>query len=329
MRFLITGATGFLGRHLAAALRERNEVVVLARDPDKAAKVVPGARVVVWNGNVGLPPAEAFDGVDVVVNLIGESIAGRWTEKRKRLARDSRLLPTRALIERMAGLTARPRVFLSMSGSAIYGDRGEEILTESSALGTTPRFLVKLATEWEAAAHGAEALGVRVVLLRAGVVLGRDGGILSKLLLPFRMGLGGRLGSGKQYFPWIHIADAVGIVLHAAERGDLNGPVNLVAPEPVTNAEFTDRLSVALGRTARLAVPAFALKMALGDMAEEMLLSGQRMSPSRALQSGYEFRYPLLQDALRDVLRAPETDSPRPPRMPNPSSPEATGTQPP
>jgi uncharacterized protein (TIGR01777 family) len=144
---------------------------------------------------------------------------------------------------------------------------------------------------------------MRVVILRAGVVLGRDGGILSKLLFPFRMGLGARLGPGTQYFPWVHLADAVGIVLHAAAREDLAGPLNLVAPEPVTNAEFTASLAAALGKSARLAVPAFALKLALGDMAEEMLLAGQRMSPARVLQSGYEFRFPMLRETLRDILR--------------------------
>jgi len=304
MRFLITGATGFVGRHLVGALQGAgHESVVLARDPEKAAKVLPGVRAVSWNGKIGLPPEEAFPGVDVVVNLIGESVAGRWTDKRRLAVRDSRVLPTRALVERMGALATRPRVLISMSGSAVYGDRGDEILTESSRIGTTEGFLVKLSDEWEAAARGAEALGMRVVILRAGVVLGRDGGILSKLLFPFRMGLGARLGPGTQYFPWVHLADAVGIVLHAAAREDLAGPLNLVAPEPVTNAEFTASLAAALGKSARLAVPAFALKLALGDMAEEMLLAGQRMSPARVLQSGYEFRFPMLRETLRDILR--------------------------
>src|SRR3569623_196222 len=304
MRFLLTGATGLLGRHLGEALRAGgHELVVLARDADKATRMHPGARVYVWNGNVGLPPADAFDGVDVVVNLIGEDVAGRWTEKRRRAVRDSRVLPTRALVERMQTLSSRPRVLLSMSGSAVYGDRGDEILTETSRLGTTDGFLVKLAGEWEAAAQPAAALGVRTALFRTGVVLGSDGGILSKLRLPFRMGVGARLGSGKQYFPWIHVADVVGILLHAAAQDQLSGPVNLVAPEPVTNAEFTAALARAFGKSAPFAVPGFALKLALGDMANEMLLASQRMSPARVLQSGYVFRFPLLQDALQDVVQ--------------------------
>jgi len=305
MRFLLTGATGFLGRHLGAALRAAgHDLVVLARDADKAARLHPGARVHLWNGNVGLPPVDAFEGVDVVANLIGEDVAGRWTEKRRRAVRDSRVLPTRAIVERMEGLSTRPRVFLSMSGAAVYGDRGDEILTETSRLGTTDGFLVKLAGEWEAAAQPAAGLGVRTALFRTGVVLGRDGGILKKIRLPFRMGAGGRLGSGKQYLPWIHVADLVGVLLHTAihDQAQLSGPLNLVAPEPVTNAEFTAALARAFGRSAPFAVPAFALKLALGDMADEMLLASQRMSPARVLQSGYTFRFPLLQDALRDAV---------------------------
>ena len=331
MRFLLTGATGFIGRHFGAALRAQgHQLVVLARDADKAARVHPGAQVHVWNGKVGLPPAEAFEGVDVVANLIGEEVAGRWTEKRRQSIRDSRVLPTRALVERMGTLPARPRLFLSMSGSAVYGDRGDEILTETSRLGTTDGFLVKLAGEWEAAAQAAPALGVRTVLFRTGVVLGRDGGILQKIGLPFRMGVGGRLGSGKQYFPWIHVDDVVGVFLHASTHDELTGPVNLVAPEPATNAEFTAALARAFGKSAPFAVPGFALKLALGDVADEMLLASQRMSPTRVLQSGYVFRYPLLQEALRDAVQAKGGDADAGTAAgPSSASTPPTGTYPP
>ena len=306
MRFLVTGATGFIGRRLCVALqRGGHEVFALARDAERAAKVLPGVRIFAWNGKVGLPPESAFTGVDVVVNLIGESVAVRWTEERKRSLRDSRVLPTRALVERMDGLRRRPQTFISMSGSAVYGDRGDEILTEASSLGTTDGFLVGLSGEWEAAARAAEKLGTRVVLLRTGAVLGRDGGILARIGLPFRFGLGARLGSGHQYFPWVHLADLIGIIEWAAAHEDLSGPVNVVAPEPATNGEFTDALARAQGHRARLAVPAFALKLAMGDMAGEMLLSGQRMSPVRALQSGFQFRYPLLAEALAEALGPP------------------------
>lgn len=303
MRFLVTGATGFIGRHLVVALeRAGHEVVALVRDPERAAKVVPGARLLAWNGKVGLPPETAFGGVDVVVNLIGESLAVRWTEKRKRALRDSRILPTRALVERMEGLRRRPRVLISMSGAGVYGDRGDEVLTEASPLGTTDGFLVRLAGEWEAAARGAERLGVRVALLRAGPVLGRDGGILAQISLPFRFGLGARLGRGNQFFPWIHLDDMVAVILWVASHDDLQGPINAVAPEPVTNAEFTDGVARAQGRRAHLAAPAFALKLAMGEMADEVLLAGQKMSPARVLRSGFQFRYPLLADALKDAL---------------------------
>jgi len=332
MRFLLTGATGFIGRHLGEALRAGgHELVVLARDADRAARLQPGARVHVWNGNVGLPPAEAFEGVDVVANLIGEDVAGRWTEKRRRAMRDSRVLPTRALVERMETLSSRPRVFLSMSGSAVYGDRGDEILTETSRLGTTDGFLVKLAGEWEAAAQAAPALGVRTALFRTGAVLGKDGGMLQKIRLPFRMGVGGRLGSGKQYFPWIHVDDVVGVFLHTATHEQLSGPMNLVAPEPATNAEFTAALAHAFGRSAPFAVPGFALKLALGDVADEMLLASQRMSPTRVLQSGYVFRFPLLQDALRDCIQTKSVDpgTPAGGAAGPPASTPPTGTYPP
>jgi len=189
---------------------------------------------------------------------------------------------------------------------------------------------VKLAGEWEAAAQAAPALGVRTVLFRTGVVLGRDGGILQKIGLPFRMGVGGRLGSGKQYFPWIHVDDVVGVFLHASTHDDLTGPVNLVAPEPATNAEFTAALARAFGRSAPFAVPGFALKLALGDVADEMLLASQRMSPTRVLQSGYVFRYPLLQEALRDAVQAKGGDADAGTAAgPSSTSTPPTGTYPP
>jgi len=322
MRFLVAGATGFIGRRLVAALlAENHEVVVFARDPERAAKALPGTRIVAWNGKVGLPPEAAFAGVDVLVNLIGESLAVRWTDKRKRALRDSRILPTRALVERLEGLRRRPRVFISMSGAGIYGDRGTEVLTEAAPLGTTEGFLVSLAGEWEAAARGAERLGVRVILLRAGPVLGRGGGILSQIALPFRFGLGARLGRGDQFFPWVHLDDLVGIIVWAATHADIEGPVNAVAPEPVTNAEFSEGVARVQGRGVHLAAPAFALKLAMGEMAEEVLLAGQKVSPARVLRSGFQFRYPLLADALAEALgrtsgtaagQAPESATPSP-----------------
>lgn len=307
MRFLVTGATGFLGRHLWRELRRAgHDIVVLARDPERAGKTLPGTRVFEWNGVVGLPPEEAFLGVDVVVNLIGESVASRWNAERKRKFRDSRVLPTRALVERMSALSTRPGTMISMAGTGFYGNRGDEVLTESSAGGAG--YLAKLSQDWEAAAEGAATQGVRTVIFRSGVVLGRDGGALPRIVTPFRFGVGGRLGDGGQYFPWIHLADAIGILLHCADRPDLRGIVNGVAPEPVTNAEFTAALGRQLGRPTALGVPAFALKLAFGEMAEELLLASQRVSPIRALEAGYEFKFPLLAGALKDLLKATTND---------------------
>jgi uncharacterized protein len=301
MRFLMTGGTGFLGRHLWVAMRQAgHEGIVLSRDTKRAGAVLPGATVFEWNGTIGLPPEAAFDGVDVVVNLIGESVATRWNDERKRRFRDSRVLPTRSLVERMQTLQARPRALISIAGTGYYGDRGDEVLTEGAKPGSG--FLAKLSQEWEAGALAADALGVRAVVVRSGVVLGRGGGMLPRIMTPFRLGLGGRLGNGRQYFPWIHVADLVGILVRLAVRDSVRGPVNGVAPEPITNAEFTTALAKALGRPAALAVPAFALKLAFGEMANELLLSSQRVSPIRALEDGYEFQFPLLGPALADLL---------------------------
>jgi uncharacterized protein len=305
MRYLITGATGFLGRALWQALGAAgHERVALARDVRRASQTLSGGQVLEWNGVVGLPPPGALDGVDIVVNLIGESVARRWTSERKRRFRDSRVLPTRALVQRMTELepARRPRALVSMGGTAYYGDRETEVLTEKSTAGGG--FLADLARDWEDAALAAEALGVRVVVLRTGVVLGRDGGILAKLLPPFRLGLGARLGTGRQYLPWIHLDDMMSLMQLAGTSEALRGPVNAVAPEPVTNAEVVAALGEALRRPAALMVPGFALKLAMGEMAEEVLLSSQRVSPIKALEVGFEFRFPLLRQALADLLRS-------------------------
>lgn len=315
MRFLLTGATGFLGHHAWTALRDAgHETSVLTRDPKRAAKLLPGARLWEWNGTVGLPPEGAFENVDVIVNLIGESIARRWTHDAKRRFRDSRVLPTRSMIERLTGMPTRPRALISIVGSGYYGDRGAEVLTENAAPGTG--FLAKLCQEWEQAALSAVPLGIRTVVLRSGVVLARDGGMFKTILRPFRLGVGGRLGSGKQYFPWVHVDDWVGILLHVADRMTAGGAgsetkadgsaVNAVAPEPSTNGEFVVALGKALGRPTALGVPAFVLKVALGEMAEELLLASQRVSPIRVLESGYQFKHPLLAGALANLLHPPD-----------------------
>jgi uncharacterized protein (TIGR01777 family) len=303
MKILMTGATGFLGRLLWPLLRaEGHTLAVLARDTSRTTALLPGVTAFEWNGLVGLPPAEAFAGVDAIVNLIGEPIAKRWNADRKRRFRESRVLATHALVERLATIEPRPRLLVSMSAVGIYGDRGDEVLTERSALGNG--FLAEMARDWEAAAFEASALGVRVGVVRSGVVLGREGGMLAKLLPIFRLGLGGRLGSGGQYVPWIHVDDLLRLVVHvlSAEEKPNAVVINGVAPEPVTNAELTAALGRQLHRPVLLGMPAIVLRLALGEMAEEVLLASQRVSPIAAIESGFAFRFPLLESALRDLL---------------------------
>jgi hypothetical protein len=242
-------------------------------------------------------------GADAVVNLAGASIAGgRWTKERKELLRTSRIDTTRALVNALAKMNARPRVLVSASAIGIYGDRGEEALTEESKPGTD--FLAGLTRDWEAEALKAEALGIRVVLARFGIILARHGGALAKMLLPFKLGVGGKLGSGQQWMSWITLEDVVGIIRFAIENGAARGAANVVAPRPVQNAEFTKVLAKALHRPALFPAPTFALRLALGEMADALLLSSQRVTPSRLRELGYEFLHTDLSNALAAVLKA-------------------------
>ncbi|HEY2902341.1 MAG TPA: TIGR01777 family oxidoreductase [Polyangia bacterium] len=302
MKVLIAGAAGLIGTKLSAALVESGvEVAALVRDVSRAARVLPSAVLHVWDATSGQPPMGAFEGVDAVVNLIGESIsAGRWSDKRKKVLRDSRIVATRALVDGIRGLTSRPKVLVSGSAVGYYGDRGDELLTETSASGTG--FLAELARDWEGEALRAQELGVRVVVVRTGVVLSRDGGMLGKLLPVFRVGLGVRVGSGNQWFPWIHIDDEVALIRHALSDARAVGPLNAVAPEPATNREFTSVLAATLSRPSLLTAPAFALRLVVGDKADELLLASQRAMPVRTLESGFHFRYPLLRAALKAAL---------------------------
>jgi uncharacterized protein (TIGR01777 family) len=235
------------------------------------------------------------------VNLAGASIAGgRWTKARKQLLRTSRIDTTQALVGALAKMNARPRVLVSASAIGIYGDRGDERLTEESRTGTD--FLAGLARDWEAEALKAEALGIRVVLARFGIILAQHGGALAKMLLPFKLGVGGRLGSGKQWMSWITLEDVVGAVRFAVENGSVRGTVNVVAPQPAQNAEFTQALAKALHRPGLFPAPAFVLRLALGEMADALLLSSQRVSTQKLQQLGYQFRFPELPSALRAVL---------------------------
>lgn len=297
MRALVTGATGFIG---GALLKSLTSPIVLTRDPERARRSLPPDVVAHrWEPIAGPPPVEALRGADVVIHLAGDPVAQRWNEERKRSIRDSRVLGTRHLVQSLGAANPRPRVLVSASAVGYYGDRGDEILEESSPPGRD--FLAGVCRDWEAEAMRAKELGVRVVCLRTGIVLGREGGALPKMLPPFRLGLGGTLGDGRQWMPWIHIDDHIGLIQHAAGTEGLEGPLNAVAPTPVTNKDFTRALAAALKRPAFLPVPLFALKVMFGEMGSVML-SSDRAVPRVAERTGFAFRRPALDAALRSLL---------------------------
>lgn len=299
MRILMTGATGLIGQKLSRELRaEGHETVILTRRPERVNKE-PGVIVHGWNPAGETPPAEAWEGVEAVVHLAGEPVAaGRWTEEQKIRIRDSRVTGTRYLVDGMKRLTVPPRVFVSASAVGYYGDRGNEPLIENSDPGTG--FLSRICLEWEREAEKAASSQTRVCLIRIGVVLSREGGAIEKMLLPFKLGLGGQLGDGKQWFPWIHLDDIVGLIRHAIFNQQVSGPLNGAAPGIVTNAEFTRQFAASLNRPVFLPVPAFALRLLLGEMAM-VVLSSQKVVPRAALETGYNFKYPELEDALRSL----------------------------
>lgn len=278
----ITGASGFLGSALAAsATADRRTAVALKRD-------------------AGLPQAPA-DGPYAVVHLAGENIAsGRWTRRKKDLIRSSRVDGTARLAAALAGLQRKPDVLVCASAIGFYGSRGDEVLTESSAGGSG--FLAEVCRDWEAATVRASEAGIRVVRLRFGMILDAEGGALARMLPPFRAGLGGRIGSGNQFMSWITRDDAVDVVRHAIATPSIRGAVNAVAPEPVTNREFTRELGRSLGRPTLFPMPAFAARLAFGPMADELLLSSQRVHPRALEESGYRFRHRRLADALDALL---------------------------
>jgi uncharacterized protein (TIGR01777 family) len=300
MKIVLAGATGFLGRPLTRALAaEGHELVGLTRRPRANADV----REVAWrpDGTAG-PWAGEIDGADVVVNLAGESIAdGRWTAERKRTLRDSRLRATGSLVAAIERAGRRPRLLLSSSAVGYYGPRGDERIDETTPAGGD--FLAQLSVEWENAAQAAAAHGARVVRLRTGLVLENDGGALAAMLTPFKLGVGGPLGTGRQFWPWIHRHDWIALVRFLIARPDVEGAVNATAPEPVTNEVFSKTLARVLGRPSLFKAPAFALRLAMGEMADALLLNGQRVVPTRALEMGFEFRYRDLEPALRHILR--------------------------
>ncbi|MGI9953412.1 TIGR01777 family oxidoreductase [Moorellaceae bacterium AZ2] len=305
LRVLITGGTGLLGRRLCTKLVQAgHHPIVLSRNAEAARGKLPsGVRLIQWQPGARTLPREALEEVEAVVNLAGENIgAGRWTAARKQAIRQSRLGVTRALIESFQEANKRPKVFISGSAIGYYGPHGDEELTETSPPGHD--FLAEVCRTWELEAERARELGIRVVTLRTGIVLAREGGTLPRMVLPFRLFLGGPLGSGRQWISWIHITDAIGIIQLALKRTTVDGPVNLTAPQPVRMEELASILGRVLKRPAGLRIPAWVLKMALGEMAN-LLLTGQRVLPARALQEGYEFCHPELAGALEDLLLSP------------------------
>ncbi len=296
MDVLVSGATGLIGSALIPALRDGGRRVRrLTRSGDSAEDAV------LWDPSAGTIDADRLAGVDAVVHLAGESIAqGRWTVAKKARIRDSRVKGTRLLAETLAGLPTPPGVMISVSATGYYGDRGNELLTEESAPGNN--FLAGVGREWEAAADPAREAGIRVVHPRFGIVLSTEGGALATTLPIFKLGAGGRIGSGRQYWSWISIDDVVGAVLHALATESLEGPVNVVAPDPPTNAEYTRTLGRVLGRPTIFPLPAPAARIALGQVADELLLASQRVEPARLKESGYSYRHPELEGALRHLL---------------------------
>ncbi|HEX7244493.1 MAG TPA: TIGR01777 family oxidoreductase [Solirubrobacterales bacterium] len=301
MKVLVTGASGFIGSALCDSLLVRGETVVgLTRDPTRARQTNPGVEWRAWEPTLERPPAEAFDGVDAVLNLLGEKIDQRWTEEAKRRIMESRRTGTHNLVGAIAGLERKPRVLVNQSAIGFYGDRGEAIVDESSENGEG--FDAEVVREWERAAREVEGTGVRLVIVRTGHVLDPSDGFLAALLRPFKLGLGGPLAGGAQYVSWIHVDDEVGILEWAIGSERVSGVVNATAPNPVTNRAFSKALGKALGRPAILPVPGVTLDAMYGKEFGRVLRGGQRVLPRRALDLGYEFKHPELDEALGDLL---------------------------
>jgi uncharacterized protein (TIGR01777 family) len=275
--------------------------IVLSRDPQRARDALSSANATVggWDAH-SPPPNEAFAGVDAVIHLAGDPVADRrWDESKRREIRDSRVLGTRFLVEALAAMPTRPKVLVSASAVGYYGDRGDETLDEQSP--PAGDFLAQVCVDWEREAMRAETFGMRVARVRIGVVLGRGGGALAKMLTPFRLGLGGRLASGRQWMPWVHLDDVVGILLHAATNESVTGPINATAPTLVTNAEFTQALARALHRPAMFPMPGFMLKLIMGEFGE-IVLASQKVIPAVAQRTGYSFQHPEIGPALAAIV---------------------------
>ncbi len=295
-KVLISGSSGLLGSALVQSLgADGYEITRLTRRSASA------ARQIAWDFAQPLAP-ESVSGFEAVIHLAGESIASRWTDAKKKAIRDSRVLGTRHLAQALAHTASPPRVLISASAIGFYGDRDDEILREDSASGRAG-FLPEVCREWEAAAEPAANAGIRTAFLRTGIVLSAEGGALKKMLPPFRMGLGGKIGSGRQWMSWIDLHDEIGVIRHILGNDTLRGPVNTVSPNPVTNAEFTKTLASVLSRPAIFPMPSFAAHLVFGQMGDELLLGSQRVEPAKLTASGYVFQKPDLRQALSAILK--------------------------
>jgi hypothetical protein len=303
MKVLITGATGFVGKALAKALHEKgHEVSALSRNPEKAKERLPFLKNAFrWNWRSEDPPLAAFKDCDAVINLAGENISSkRWTESEKKEIFDSRVRSTEKLVSVLKKIPHKLKVFISTSAVGFYGDRGEEVLTESSPLGWG--FLPNLTYAWEEEARKIQKFGIRTVILRLGVVLGKNGGMLKKIPPIFKLGLGGPLGNGKQWLSWIRLEDLVDLFQLALEKNSMEGVYNAVSPSPVTNSDFTEAIGKLLNRPTFLKAPRFALKLFLGQVADELLLASQKVSAEKILKAGFTFKYPEINSALKNSI---------------------------
>jgi uncharacterized protein (TIGR01777 family) len=298
-RILVSGASGPIGAALLPALKATGAKIVRLTRPGARLSAATGEERIPWDPAQPISP-EAVSGFDAVIHLAGESIIGRWTAAKKQKIRESRVAGTRNLAQALANAKVKPQVFISSSAIGYYGDRGDEILKEENSAGIG--FLPDVCREWEAASEAATKAGIRTVQVRTGIVLSTTGGALAKMLTPFKLGVGGILGNGRQWMSWIDIQDMVGGIQHILKTDKMRGPVNMVAPAPVTNVEFTKTLAGALSRPAIFPVPGFVVKLAFGEMGETVLLGSQRVEPGRLSSSGYPFRFRELRASLMNAL---------------------------
>ena len=296
MKVLITGSTGLIGQELQKSFTEKGYELLLA-----SRKEPTDNKHVQWSIEQGFTDAEKLEGVDIVVHLAGENVSGlRWTDEKKKAIHDSRVLGTRNVVNAISKLKQKPKVFIAASAIGFYGERGEEEVTESSAAGDN--FLAGVCKEWEAESRRAEDAGIRTVLLRTGIVLSKDGGALSAMLLPFKLGVGGVVGSGKQWMSWISMDDEIAVINLAIENENMRGAVNAVSPNPVTNHDFTKTLGEVLYRPTFLPLPEFAVSMIFGEMGDALLLASTKVIPKRLEDAGFEFKYPNLKEAIQHAV---------------------------